>query len=46
VHALAAVHCQRVHVLRDGVVAGSIELDGMDPSQLAVRVADTLRASR
>ena len=43
---LAAVHCQRVHVLRDGVVAGSIDLHGMDPSQLAVRVADTLRAAR
>jgi ABC-type lipoprotein export system ATPase subunit len=43
---LAAVHCQRVHVLRDGVVAGNIDLHGMDPSQLAVRVADTLRAAR
>jgi len=42
---LAAVHCQRVHVLRDGRVAGAIDVDAMDPSQLALRVADTLRAA-
>ncbi len=43
---LAAAHCERVHVLQDGRVAGSLDVDAMDPSQLAVRVADTLRASR
>jgi putative ABC transport system ATP-binding protein len=42
----AAVHCSQVHVLQDGRVAGSLPVDAMDPSQLAVRVADTLRASR
>ena len=42
---LAAAHCERVHVLRDGRVAGSLDVDAMDPSQLAVRVADTLRAA-
>jgi ABC-type lipoprotein export system ATPase subunit len=42
----AAVHCKQVHVLQDGRVAGSLSVDAMDPSQLAVRVADTLRASR
>jgi len=42
----AAVHCSQVHVLQDGRVAGSLSVDAMDPSQLAVRVADTLRASR
>jgi len=42
----AAAHCEQVHVLQDGRVAGSLSVDAMDPSQLAVRVADTLRASR
>jgi putative ABC transport system ATP-binding protein len=42
----AAAHCSQVHVLQDGRVAGSLSVDAMDPSQLAVRVADTLRASR
>jgi len=42
---LAAVHCQCVHVLRDGVVAGEIKVNAMDPSQLAVCVANTLRAN-
>ena len=42
----AAAHCRQVHVLQDGRLAGSLSVDAMDPSQLAVRVADTLRATR
>ena len=42
---LAAAHCERVHVLRDGRVAGSFHVDGLDPSQLALRLSDTLRAA-
>ena len=42
---LAAAHCERVHVLRDGRVAGSFDVDGLDPSQLALRLSDTLRAA-
>jgi putative ABC transport system ATP-binding protein len=43
---MAAAHCGQVHVLQDGRVARSLSVDDMDPSQLAVRVADTLRAAR
>jgi putative ABC transport system ATP-binding protein len=42
---LAAAHCERVHVLRDGRLAGSFHVDGLDPSQLALRLSDTLRAA-
>jgi len=33
----AAVHCRRVFVIRDGRIASTIELDGMDAAELAAR---------
>jgi putative ABC transport system ATP-binding protein len=33
----AAVHCDRVFLLRDGVVRGSFEVDGLDAAELATR---------
>ena len=42
----AAAHCERVHVLRDGLLAGSFDVQGMDASQLALRAADIVRAPR
>ena len=33
----AAVRCGRVYVLRDGLIAGSFDVDGMDESQLVHR---------
>jgi putative ABC transport system ATP-binding protein len=34
----AAVHCQHVYVMRDGVIADSLSTDDLDPSKLASRV--------
>ncbi|MCE9620387.1 MAG: ABC transporter ATP-binding protein [Planctomycetes bacterium] len=42
----AAAHCERVHVLRDGLLAGSFDVQGMDASQLALRAADLVRPPR
>ena len=42
----AAAHCEKVHVLRDGLLAGSFDVQGMDASQLALRAADIVRAPR
>ena len=42
----AAAHCERVHVLRDGLLAGSFDVQGMDASQLALRAADIVRSPR
>jgi putative ABC transport system ATP-binding protein len=42
----AAAHCERVHVLKDGLLAGSFDVQGMDASQLALRAADLVRAAR
>ncbi|MHC5004487.1 MAG: ABC transporter ATP-binding protein, partial [Planctomycetota bacterium] len=33
----AAVHCDQVFLLRDGVIAGSFDVDGLDAAQLATR---------
>ncbi|MHC4990320.1 MAG: ABC transporter ATP-binding protein, partial [Planctomycetota bacterium] len=37
----AAVHCDRVYLLRDGRIAGSFDVDGMDAAQLATRAQRT-----
>jgi putative ABC transport system ATP-binding protein len=42
----AAAHCEKVHVLRDGLLAGSFDVQGMDASQLALRAADIVRSPR
>ena len=34
----AAVHCRRVFVLRDGVIATSFEVNGLDAAELATRI--------
>ena len=40
----AAVRCGRVYVLRDGVIAGSFDVDGMDESELVHRATHTGRS--
>jgi putative ABC transport system ATP-binding protein len=40
---VAAAHCRTVHVLRDGLRAGSFDVDGCTPSELALRAADLAR---
>lgn len=42
----AAVRCAGVTVLRDGVVAGRFETEGLDAGGLAVRAAELARATR
>ena len=39
----AAARCSRVHVLRDGVLAGAFDVDGMDAGRVAVRAAELAR---
>lgn len=41
----AAAHCRRAFVLRDGRRAGSLDVEGLDPSELAARVASLARPS-
>jgi putative ABC transport system ATP-binding protein len=41
----AAAHCQRVFVLRDGRVEGSIETEGLDASGVAARYQQLVRAA-
>lgn len=36
----AAVHCREVHVLSDGLLAGSFDVDGVSASELALRAAE------
>ncbi|MFO0829021.1 MAG: ABC transporter ATP-binding protein [Phycisphaerales bacterium] len=43
---LAAAHCRAVYVLRDGVLAGSFDVDGCSASELALRAAELGRAAR
>jgi len=40
----AAARCSRVHVLRDGVLAGAFDVDGMDAGRVAVRAAELARS--
>ncbi|MCH2162544.1 MAG: ABC transporter ATP-binding protein [Phycisphaerales bacterium] len=40
----AAVRCGRVYVLRDGVIAGSFDVEGMDESELVHRATHTGRS--
>ncbi|MBL9148510.1 MAG: ABC transporter ATP-binding protein [Phycisphaerae bacterium] len=42
----AAAHCRSVHVLKDGVLAGSFDVDGTSPSELALRAAELGRTAR
>lgn len=42
----AATRCRRVHVLRDGVVADTFDVNGADAGELAHRAERTLRATR
>ncbi len=39
----AAARCSRVHVLRDGILAGAFDVDGMDAGRVAVRAAELAR---
>jgi putative ABC transport system ATP-binding protein len=41
----AAAHCSRVFVLRDGVVAGSIESEGLDAGAVAARYQQLVRSA-
>jgi putative ABC transport system ATP-binding protein len=41
----AAAHCREVHVLRDGRVAGSFDVDGVPASELALRAAELGRSA-
>ncbi len=41
----AAAHCRRAYVLRDGRMAGSLDVEGLDSSELAARVATLARPS-
>lgn len=41
----AATHCRRVFVLRDGLVADTFDVDGLDAGELAHRAQRTLRAA-
>jgi ABC-type lipoprotein export system ATPase subunit len=45
----AAAHCRVVHVMRDGRLAGSIDVASLDPShrssELALRAAELGRAA-
>ncbi len=41
----AATHCRRVFVLRDGLVADTFDVDGIDAGELAHRAQRTLRAA-
>ncbi|MDZ4828884.1 MAG: ABC transporter ATP-binding protein [Phycisphaerae bacterium] len=43
---LAAAHCRAVHVLRDGILAGSFDVNGASPSELALRAAELSRSTR
>jgi putative ABC transport system ATP-binding protein len=36
----AAVHCRRVYVMRDGLIAGNFDTEGMDATLLATRAAN------
>ena len=40
-----AMHCQKVFVLRDGVLAGSFETKGLDAGELALRAQELSRAT-
>jgi len=44
--AVAAARCGAVTVLRDGVVAGRFDTEGLDAGDLAVRAAEFARAAR
>jgi putative ABC transport system ATP-binding protein len=41
----AAAHCRTVFLMRDGTVAETIETNGIDPTELALRAAEPGRAS-
>jgi putative ABC transport system ATP-binding protein len=41
----AAVHCQKVYVLRDGKVEGEIETEGLDASGVATRYQQLVRTA-
>ncbi len=41
----AAAHCSRVFVLRDGVVAGQIETEGLDAGAVAARYQQLVRSA-
>ncbi|MSR17849.1 MAG: ABC transporter ATP-binding protein [Phycisphaerales bacterium] len=43
---LVAARCRHIHVLRDGIVAGSFEANGLDASDLALRAAGILRSAQ
>ena len=43
--AIAASHCQRTFILKDGCVAGEFESHGLDPSQLAHRSSELARTA-
>jgi putative ABC transport system ATP-binding protein len=40
----AAVHCQAVYVLRDGVISGMIDTEGLDATGVATRYQQLVRA--
>jgi len=40
---VAAAHCRTVHVLRDGQLAGTFDVDGCTASELALRAAELAR---
>lgn len=42
----AAAHCERVTVLRDGLVAGSFETENLDAGALALRAQELARQTR
>ncbi len=39
----AAAHCELIYVLRDGRIEGTLDVDGMDPTELATRYQQLLR---
>ena len=43
--AVAAAHCQRTFILKDGRVAGAFESHGLDPTQLAHRSSELARTA-
>ncbi|MGI9014311.1 MAG: ABC transporter ATP-binding protein [Phycisphaerales bacterium] len=40
----AAIHCECVHVISDGVMRGSIDVDGADAAELAARYQQLVRS--